>query len=210
MISVTQILETFPEKELVEWKLRVGPVKAKQVSEEAKHIGSATDLKVQADCKGLPQDTFETLSSVEKVAVESCWQGWQKFKADHPDFLPSLTGIQQELVQGEYIGHPDFLLKREGWFGVVDLKCASQIRPSHWTQVAAYSWLKDSEHNALSLAILRLDKTTGGYEYVELTDPDQINYEVQVWLNYKVLYEHRQRVAERSRTMREDAVLYEP
>ena len=91
-----------------------------------------------------------------------------------------------------------------------DLKCGSQIRPSHWTQVAAYSWLSDPEVNTNILAILRLDKVTGSYEYVELTDPDQIDYEVQVWLNYKVLYEHRARVAERSRTMREDAVLYEP
>lgn len=206
MVSVTQVLAQFPELELVQWQLR-DPKKAKQVSEEAKRIGSVTDQLIQEDCRG--KVVIPPGNTTPEMA---CWQGWLKFKIDHPDFLPSITGIQQELVVGDYVGHPDFRLLHmpANRHGICDLKCASQIRPSHWTQVAAYSWLWNPESNVDFLAILRLDKTTGSYEYVELTSPDEIDYEVQIWLNYKALYEHRQRVAERSRTMREDAVLYEP
>lgn len=206
MVSITQVLDQFPEKELVEWQLR-DPKKAKQVSEEAKHIGSATDLHVQADCKGLPRDSIVTLTPIETLAVATCLTAWDKFKADHPDFISSLTGIQTELIYGEYLGHPDFLLHKAAKRGIVDLKCATQIRPSHWTQVAAYSWLQHQEENADFLAILRLDKVTGNYEYVEIVEPNEIDYEVQIWLNYKQLYEHRQRVAHRSRTMKEDEML---
>lgn len=211
MPSVTEILNTFPERELIEWKLRVGPKKVKEVSEEALMIGKTVDELIQADVKGLPIASHGL--PTQDTPIYNCWLGWKKFKQAYPHFIPSLVGVQHELRRDEITGHPDFLLQQNrhreytsslNERGVCDLKCATQIRPNYWTQVAAYSWLQNSTENANFLAILRLDKVTGSYEYAELTDPDEIDYEVQVWLNYKVLYEHRQRVAERSRTMRED------
>lgn len=198
MPSVTEILETFPEAELVAWKLRVGAKKVKEVSEEALRIGTVVDKIVQAECR------MEQVELPPEASVENCFRAWRNFLKESPSFPTTIVWMQQELSRFGITGHPDFYLKRGSAFGICDLKCASQIRPLHWTQVAAYSWLQHHETNADFLAILRLDKQTGNYEYVELTEPDEIDYEVQVWLNYKTLYEHRQQVATRSRTMKED------
>lgn len=217
MTSITQVLDTFPEKELVAWQLR-DPKKAKQVSEEAKRIGTVVDQHIQADCQGRLRNASPSLTipinAAELTAITTCLRGWEQFQIEHPDFVSSITGIQTELIREEYIGHPDIELSYDHdgvrKDGLVSIKCSGQIRPTHFTQEAGYSWLKNPEVNVDFINILRLDKITGSYEYVELTDPDQIDYEVQVWLNYKVLYEHRQRVAERSRTQREEAVLHDP
>ena len=108
-------------------------------------------------------------------------------------------GMQEELTYQDILGHPDFRLLRDMQRGIVDLKCATAIRPSYWTQVAAYSWLWSPEAQIDFLGILRLDKITGDYEYKELSDPTEILYERDVWMSYLSLYRHRQRVAERSR-----------
>ena len=209
MVSVTQILKTFPEKELVDWQLRVGAVKAKQTSEEAKRVGNLVDTWIQTDLRNpsvpIPSSSHGPLGSPEA----SCWVGWEKFKREHPKIVQAVTGIQPEYHRKEIVGHPDleviFLLPLQT--GFLSVKCARHIRPMYWTQESAYSWLKDEEHNVDFIGILRLDKERGDYEYATLTDPDQIDYEIQIWLCYKQLYEHRERVKARSLTQREAEVL---
>ena len=41
-----------------------------------------------------------------------------------------------------------------------------------------------------------------------ISDPDEIDYEIQIWLNYKQLYEHRLKVAQRDQ-MRAEEVAYD-
>lgn len=200
MPSVTELLDTFPEKELVEWKLRVGTAKAKKVSEEALEIGSTVDQAVQDALKGIPA----TQPICGPAAI--CLGAWQEFLRDHSWFTPSLLGMQEELQREDLVGHPDFRLTRNGLNGIIDLKCASAIRPSYWTQVAAYGWLW-VETGVEFLGILRLDKVSGKPEYQEISTPDEIKYETDIWLDYVHLYRHRQRVAERSRIQREEETL---
>ena len=172
MPSVTEILSTFPERELVEWQLRVGPKKAKEVSEEALRIGKAVDLMIQEDYRTrIPQ-----LGLSIDPSIQNCLRGWNEFIVDYPDFYDEVINLQQELIRDGIVGHPDFRLLRQRKRGIVDLKCATQIRPGYWTQTGGYSWLENDEDNVDFLGILRLDKVTGSYEYVELTDPDEIDY----------------------------------
>ena len=94
MVSVTQVLDQFPEKELVEWQLR-DPKKAKQVSEEAKQVGSAVDQQIQLELSGrLVPTQNPSLTPQEAAMALRCMEGWDTFKAEHPDILPSITGIQ--------------------------------------------------------------------------------------------------------------------
>ena len=221
MVSVTEILETFPEKELVNWKLRMGKGKVQVISEEALRIGKVVDMQVREDITGIPfavPHLFSLLSFtiVEQQAIISCWKGWQQFKQDYPAWFIPPPLCQRELSREGIIGHPDFFHPGKQYaFEITDLKCANQIRPIYWTQEAGYAWLHDPIILPSSLAILRLDKTldgstTGGkgYEYVKLTDPEQIDYEIQIWLNYKQLYEHRIKVAQRDQ-MRAEEVAYD-
>ena len=206
MISVTQILDQFPEAELISWKLRVGKAKAEAVSKESLEIGSLVDKAIQKEIKSGKREV-ELAGSTQVItqAAQTCLQGWQVFKQQHPEFIPTVIRIQYELSYEDLIGHPDFEREDRGW-GIDDLKCASQIRPSHWTQVAGYAWLKQMQFK-LGLpawhGLLRLDKISGQPEYVQLTDPNEIKYEIEVWNHYRALYGHRERVAERTRIQKE-------
>jgi hypothetical protein len=168
-------LDYFQEPYLVKWKLKVGATRAKEISEEALHIGTVLDNSVQLD---INEDKPEIKSSDDKV--NNCWKGWQKFKQDHPDFVVKMRkckdNMQKELVLGELVGHPDFILRDE----VCDLKTSKSINKSHWMQVAQYAkmWDRSVESNQLvsvikRISILRLDKLSpeGHYEYKVLEEP---------------------------------------
>ena len=192
-ISVTQLIDLFPEKELVEWQLR-DPKKAKQISEEAMRVGKAVDELVQRQYR---MERIE-LPMPQDVSVETCWNNWQAFLTDHHNFLLTTYSIQQELTAGEYVGHPDFRRRLpEERRGIDDLKCATQIRPSHFIQLGGYAWL---EMKGLGLptpnwlGIIRLNKDRPGYEYLQLTRLSDIQTAIDAFLCYKRLYEMRETV----------------
>ena len=217
MPRVTEILDTFPERELVEWQLRVGKVKAKQVGDEAKRIGTAVDLLIQADVRqaDVRGEGMIPPSRVHEPAIASCWVAWERFLSEHAEFLPSLIAMQPELVYEDVTGHPDFVLRRMHGWGVLDVKCATAIRSAYWIQTAAYGWLRgmnlpyfpDRSNPPTFLAILRLDKTSSLYEYQELTKPEDLGVAEEVWLAYRKLYQWREQTAERNRTIREQETL---
>ena len=212
MPRVTEILDTFPERELVEWQLRVGKVKAKQVGDTAKRIGTAVDLLIQEDIRGSAGMPVEVLMSGMEPTIASCWIAWERFLTEHAEFLPSLIAMQPELVYEDVTGHPDFVLKRGDGWGILDVKCAAAIRSAYWIQTAAYGWLRrmsfpyapDRSNAPTFLAILRLDKTSGLYEYQELTKPEDLLAAEEVWLAYRKLYQWRERTAEQNRRVAEE------
>ena len=206
MVSVTQVLDTFPEAELIAWKLRVGAKKAEEISREALRVGSTVDQLIQRQVRQQPLDL-----PVNDPPVLNAWGAWRLYNEQHPAFLASITAIQEELTDGEIVGHPDLTCARAGGWGTVSIKCASQIRPVYWTQEAAYATLRMAGNPQclppVFLGILRLDKQTGQPEYQELTDPDAIRYEMDVWQHYLALYAHRERVKARTINQQEEEVL---
>lgn len=190
MVSVTEVIEQFPERELIDWKLRVGLKKATQISEEALRIGTEIDSLVQQQIRRktyvVPRDHL----------IEQTWANWMTFLQQHPtNFLTSITGLQTELVQGELIGHPDFQRRLpDGRRGIDDLKCATQIRPSHFAQLGGYAWLEQQVFGRPPpewLGIIRLNKDRPGYDYLQLTAPEDIQTAMETFLHYKALYDFR-------------------
>jgi hypothetical protein len=206
MLSVTQVLDAFPEADLISWKLRVGPKKADEISQEALRAGSLVDGLIQRQFR---QQTFEP--PVNDLPVLNAWGAWQLWNEQHPTFFASITTIQEELTDGELVGHPDLTCARDGGWGTVSIKCASRIRPVYWTQEAAYAVLRGIQYPTLGfprfLGILRLDKQTGQPEYQELTNPKEIRYEMEGWRHYLWLYQHWEIVKSRTISQQEEEVL---
>lgn len=205
-ISVTQLIELYPEKELVEWQMR-DPKKAKQVSEEALRIGKAVDELVQRQYRQQPIDV-----PANDPPVIQAWENWQVFLSEYPTFLSYTSGIQEELTFDSYVGHPDFRRKlaNQQQRGIDDLKCASQIRPSHFVQLGGYAWLEMAGLGLPMpdwLGIIRLNKDRPGYEYLQLNKPEQIQTAIDAWLHYKSLYELRDTVRGWVRDYREAEAL---
>ena len=206
MLSVTQVLDAFPEADLIAWKLRVGQKKAEDISQEALRVGSLVDGLIQRQFR---QQTFEL--PINDLPALNAWGAWQLWNEQHPHFFASITAIQEELTDGELVGHPDMTCTRERGWGTVSIKCANRIRPVYWTQEAAYAILRVTQYQTLGfprfLGILRLDKQTGQPEYQELTNPKEIRYEMEGWRHYLWLYQHREIVKSRTISQQEEEVL---
>src|SRR3990167_556558 len=167
MVSVTQVLEYFTEAELLAWYLREGKAKSERITQEALRIGTEVDQRIRAEL--LHQDTLPA----HDPAVLNCLHAWDAFKQEHPQFVGTITGIQTELTDGEeVVGHPDLEITESARWGIVDIKTSKAIQPKHLTQVVAYLHLKTVQDGLTVppfVAILRLDKVTGQYEYREVS-----------------------------------------
>lgn len=196
MPRVSEILDFFQEPYLVAWKLKNRDWQ--KVSEEALRIGTIVDQMVQVDIR-CGQYVYP-----DDPTVSNCVKAWEKFKQERPDVLERLfkyqENIQRELVLGDLVGHPDFILDDE----VIDLKTSKSVSKSHWMQTAQYAHMVSSttmivhskqvklptnivpgsvitvnniedifatSQKIKKISILRLDKLTGEYEYRTLEEP---------------------------------------
>lgn len=155
MKSVTEVLDAYTEPEIWEWKLRVGPAKARRASEEALAIGKQVDQLIQDDIKG-QAIALELLP----LPAQYAWGAWVKFKAEHPELVKDITGIQVELVQGEIVGHPDIVQLKQ----VTDIKTSGYltVRPKWIVQASKYALMAQKDR----AAILLLSKAGPFYQYI--------------------------------------------
>lgn len=210
MPSVTEVLGYVVEKPLAEWMARQGLVKAQKIAKEAAFIGTWVDQAIQADLRGLPLANAQPASNAVGEAIGNCLKAWQQFLIDHPDFRQSVTGIQTELRDGELVAHPDLELTEVARWGILDSKTASEIRPSHWAQAAKYHAMKAKQFRLVMpsfIAILRLDKKTGRYEYQELSDPLFIAEQLANFEAYYRIFQQGAALREYFRQQQEQEVL---
>lgn len=159
-VSVTEVLDAFIPKGLLDWYLKVGKKEAKRLSTIAMKIGSRVDELIQAD---IASGSYK-LSAKDPIEVKNCMEAWKQFKSD---YQPKIESCQVEVKDSEWkvVGHIDLFMDNR----VVDIKCTSSIKPNHWLQVAAYESMFTGITGyceSFGLAILRLDKNLGTYQFM--------------------------------------------
>ena len=193
--SVTEILDHLTEPELLSWMLRTPKAKREAKSDDSKTIGTIVDNLIRKDL--FPNTPIlvelKPLAKHEE-AIGNCMKAWGIFKLERPDVISGIRGIQEELIHDGIIGHPDIYFEDAVRWGIIDVKTSKTIYPKYWTQTAEYSELKRLMLRILNkprfIGVLRLDKESGKPYYLEITDEDQIQYEVRVFESYRVTYEH--------------------
>ena len=181
-VSVTTVMDYLTEPELLNWYTNNSKAKTKAISDEALRIGGAVDLLVQQDVK---EGGYVIPAGDE--AIVNCMKAWESFKKDYPSFVPSVLEMQTELRMDEVIGHPDFIHAD----GITDLKCSTGIRPRYWTQVSQYFRMRFLNYTSDNfVAVLRLDKKLGIYEYKIIKDIEYISYENKIFDAYLLAYNH--------------------
>lgn len=197
MIRVTEVLDYYTEPDLLRWMQRVGKAKAERISREAIDIGTIVDQCIQDEVR-----TGSYRYKDNNQAVLNCLGAWKSFKKEHPGFLEEIISIQDELTDGKVVGHPDLVMT----WGIVDVKTSSGIRPKYWTQTAKY--LHMSRHKGKgALAVLRLDKKTGEYEYRKIDDQEYVDYEIRVFEAFLMTFKHGQENREVLRQQLEEELL---
>ena len=146
----TNILNYFAPPEYVEWKVRTGNREANKVIKIAMKHGSRVDELIRTSNKPDNKDSSE---------INNCWKAWNKWKADY-------SVVEIEFPKTAYCdyrmlaGTPDVLWGK----CLIDIKTSKTIHENYFFQLGAYASL--IPYNVKELAILRLDKELGEYEFV--------------------------------------------
>ena len=155
-VSVTEVLVTFMRKGLLAWYLKTGAKEAKRLSTIALKIGSRVDALIQED---VTNGSYK-LTAKDPIEVRNCMEGWESFKKDYGLHVEACQ-VEVKDEESKVIGHIDLI----GWNRVIDVKCASSIKPNYWLQTSKYSSMKFK--SPVMPAILRLDKNLGTYQFMD-------------------------------------------
>ena len=197
MPSVTEVLDYLTEQELIGWIEKNSKAKRNAIRDEAFRVGKTVDLIIQEDIK----DGGYLVPEGDEPVI-NCLKAWELFKKEHPEFTASVIEMQTELRCDDLVGHPDFVLQR----GIIDLKCATSIRPKYWTQTSKYLDMRWGGTPGF-IGVLRLDKVSGLYEYRLIEDESFINYEIRVFNAYRTVFDHAMTTREQLRKQLEEELL---
>lgn len=178
-LSVTEVLDAFIPKGLLDWYLKTGKKEAKRLSTVAMKIGSRVDELIQEDVKF---GSYK-LTSKDSIEVKNCMEAWKQFKAD---YMPNVSAAQLAVFDevNKLVGHIDLIINGM----VVDVKCASSIKPNYWLQVSTYASMLKVDCDGV--AILRLDKNLGTYQFM-IDKQAKINWLGCVGVFYGLLSAYR-------------------
>ncbi len=147
---VTAVLGYFQTPKLVDWKLTVGKKEANKRSKEALKIGTA--VHKYAETGKMPAKA--------SVDVRNCVEAYNRWVAEHKPVVLSREVTVHSKTWG-VAGTYDLLLDS----GIlVDIKTSREIKLEHWLQLGTYAFMISGIEK---LAVLRLDKNMGFYEYIE-------------------------------------------
>ena len=150
---ITRVIGHFAPPELVAYKVKVGNRAANAAAKKAAQFGSMVDEAIRLDWNNPKNPKPSSEWSCAICAFEMWKRDFGVTSLSFPD-----TAFSDELMVA---GTPDFV------FGdmIVDLKCSSSVKTIYFAQLGAYWALTGKQ--AKDLAILRLDKNTGLYEFVK-------------------------------------------
>lgn len=158
VVRVTEVLDYFKEPWYADWLCKVGKREANRIGREAMKVGTRVDEIIKAD----------PFMGVEKIGIKpkeqevmSCVTAYSKWlEVYKPKSITSGTRLFATIDGIDVTGEPDLFVDDV----LMDIKCASKISLKYWIQVNMYRFLQGN--NPGKVAILRLDKKIGSYEYV--------------------------------------------
>lgn len=158
---VSTILDAYKEPGLIDWEYRVGKKQAGQVKRSATKIGSRVH--------GLIEDFYVKgsyeLAAKELPDVVNCMKAFDRWQEDYGI---EIVGTEEKRYCEELLvaGTSDLRAKSM----MIDIKTSGKISDKYWLQLAIYSNMYFEEIGEIpdnwKLAVLRLDKNLGEYEWV--------------------------------------------
>jgi hypothetical protein len=168
---ITEVLDYFMPKYLVKWALNKGKANYKAETNLAKKIGK----RVDGICMDIINGKKWKITDKDHPAVSNCVEAFQDWlNEEKPVIVDTQVTCYDDTLK--IAGTRDLRTADT----IIDIKCANRISLSYWLQLSAYNYLAklpDITH----IAVLRLDKMGGFYEYKRIPVNDQL------WQLYKTL-----------------------
>lgn len=157
-VRITQITDFFAPPWLVDWKLRMGKAEASRISKEALKHGTA----IHGHAEGILMDGDTEFSESDGAEVRASVEAFRKWREGREI---GRFKVEQTLWdhENQVAGTYDLYLEDEGT--LIDIKSSSKVSVSYFIQLGGYARMMTPRPKRL--AVLRLDKTAGEYEYVD-------------------------------------------
>jgi len=151
---VTKVINYFMAPGLVDWRVKVGKKEANKIMRDAAKIGTRVHRLAEDHNYG----EGEVDTAKEKPEVKTAFGAYIKWIEEYD---PAIKTMEKTVYSEEWgiAGTYDILLEDRA---IVDIKTSRMISPTHWIQLAAYAQM---EGDIQAIAVLRLDKNLGVYEY---------------------------------------------
>jgi hypothetical protein len=162
--SVTTILQIVANPALERWKKNTP--NAEEIGREAARIGTKSHELIERYLKHKPIAALIDSDTEPPFMAFVTWQSKHSF---------TLTDSERSVwSESGYAGTVDLTATMDGVFYLIDLKTSKHIYKNHLLQVAAYrhAYEQRTGEEIERIAILRLDKTTGAYEWREYTESE--------------------------------------
>jgi hypothetical protein len=170
---VTSVLGYFMPRPLLDWALREGAKEYKNKTKTAKAIGTRVDKIATA----ILANTHWCITDKDHPAIRNCVGAFKNWLNEEK---PKVIDWQITVRDNELMVAGTYDLSLEDT--LIDIKCANRISLSYWIQLATYAKL--SGKGFKKLAVLRLDKLTGDYQYKVIDYTDDLYNLFLCMLNY--------------------------
>lgn len=155
-IRITQVLDYFKEDWYIDWVLRFGKAHCNRVSKEAMAIGTFVDEAIKSGKVVAPKK--------HSHEIGNCLSAYKKWRETYqPKSISPCSRMRFEDERFIITGEPDLDIDK----CITDIKCSSKISLKYKIQVNMYEFLrrKNGMEPYDDVAILRLDKSLGSFEY---------------------------------------------
>ena len=163
-IRITEVLNYFTEPWMLDWYAKNGKAYCNRVSKAAMKVGTRVDEIIKKEC--VESSHIATQYKKESDEVRNALTAYRKWADVYkPKSITPCTRLYATINSHEITGEPDLMVDNV----LVDIKCSWSISLKYWLQVNMYRHLEPGPYgkdNSSKVAILRLDKKTGSYEYV--------------------------------------------
>ena len=169
-LRLTQVLDYFIPPELCNYLVRTGKKESGKIKRQTAKLGTRSHGLVEEDfLKGgyklRKSDSYEVRQSME---------AWEKFKKEYD---VRIVDMEKRIYSKRYMvtARRDMLAVINGERTLLDLKITGAIRPKNWIQVAMNALFEEENggEHIDKLAILRLHKNLGDYEFVKRDNEDR-------------------------------------
>jgi hypothetical protein len=160
---ISQVASFIKTEGYIDWCDRTDKRTRNLAIKRAMKVGSAVDALIKEKIQ-LPPDVFQDFKSIEEENCLKAFCDWSNQNGHVNDVRVGKRYFSDTL---KITGETDLETENE----IIDIKCSLAIRPEYWLQMGGYCHLLP---NKTKVSILRLDKTTGAYEYQSVCDVERL------------------------------------